>query len=403
MSEILRENVNFRQLWFGRLIANAGDSIYLIVLSWYMLEATGSISWVGIFNAAYFLPNIFSFLLGDLIDKINKKKLLIILSVGQLTAVIGIVITLLFGFSPVLISLFTFFASLFGMNTYTVQDVLIPKIVKKINLEKAQTYMNVGNNIVDNIFNALVGLLIKSISLIPLLNMSILALLLSILFFKRISYQEDNYYVNVPEGISKKYEFKEGFLEIYHNKTLLIITINLTIVNFFFGGFNVFLVKIANDMNDPVVLGLLNSAIAMGTLLGATVFTHKVMGKFELGQKLILNSFLFGLMLIITSFFVNSFLILLFLLIATIFLGVTQILINPILQSITDEDKLGKVFSAQYSISVGIMPIGSLIFGKVAEIIDSNLFFILLGCAYLLIGFKYFMKKEIANFSLKNE
>ncbi|EFS01880.1 major facilitator family protein, partial [Listeria seeligeri FSL S4-171] len=58
------KNKNFRYLWQGRLISNAGDSIYYIVLSWYILTITNDSFWVGIVNFAIFIPNIFSFLFG---------------------------------------------------------------------------------------------------------------------------------------------------------------------------------------------------------------------------------------------------------------------------------------------------------------------------------------------------
>ncbi|MCK1994217.1 MFS transporter [Peribacillus muralis] len=395
---MLKNNYNFKYLWSGRLISNAGDSIYLVVLSWYMLAQTGSIFWVGIFNAAYFSPNIFSFLLGDIIDRTNKKRLLILLECGQLVAVLGIITNIFIGFNPLIICCFVFFASLFGMNTYTVQDTLIPRIVQKKELEKAQSYMNVGYNIVDNIFNAIVGLLIKNFSIIFLLSISVFSFTLSIFSFNKMKYEE------VKEKKESKeengYKYRDGFVEILKNKTLLTITINLTIVNFFFGGFNVFIVKIAGDMNSPIMLGLLNSSIAIGTLIGATLFTHKVLSKFILGQKLVLCSFFFGIMMVLTSFFVNSNTILLVLLIGAIFLGVTQILTHPIIQSIVPSNKLGKVFSAQYSISVGIMPIGALFFGKLAEFMSSGTFFICIGVAYVFIAVTYLMRRDIFHFSL---
>lgn len=68
------KNQNFKYLWFGRLTSNAGDSIYYIVLSWYILQTTNSSFWVGILNFAIFIPNIFSFLFGHFIDSHDNKK-----------------------------------------------------------------------------------------------------------------------------------------------------------------------------------------------------------------------------------------------------------------------------------------------------------------------------------------
>ncbi|EHD1636659.1 MFS transporter [Listeria monocytogenes] len=70
------KNKNFRYLWLGRLISNAGDSMYYIVLSWYILTLTNNSFWVGVVNFAIFIPNIFSFLFGHWIDTHSKKKIL---------------------------------------------------------------------------------------------------------------------------------------------------------------------------------------------------------------------------------------------------------------------------------------------------------------------------------------
>ncbi|MFY3791279.1 MFS transporter [Ureibacillus sp. MALMAid1270] len=211
--------------------------------------------------------------------------------------------------------------------------------------------------------------------------------------------------ITTPE--SQKVHHLEGespsFGMIFNDKRILKITLNLTIVNFFFGGFNVYIVKIAADIGSPVMLGLLNSTLAIGTLVGATIFSQKILKNLILGSKLVLCSCLFGVMLVFTSFFASSVWVIFPLTIGAVFLGVTQILTHPIVQTIVPEEKLGRVFSAQYTISVGIMPLGSLIFGKVAEIMSSEIFFILIGIVYILIGISYWLQKEIAHFSLTSE
>ena len=60
---ILRKYKDFGHLFLGRLISNCGDSIYTIVLSWYVLEMTNSAWYVGLLNFLIFIPNTFSFVL----------------------------------------------------------------------------------------------------------------------------------------------------------------------------------------------------------------------------------------------------------------------------------------------------------------------------------------------------
>ncbi|MEI5579275.1 hypothetical protein, partial [Streptomyces brasiliscabiei] len=79
------------QLFWGRLISNCGDTIYTIVLSWYVLEVTKSPFYVGLLNFLIFIPNTFSFVFGKKIDTLSKKSLLIILELSQLLAILGVI------------------------------------------------------------------------------------------------------------------------------------------------------------------------------------------------------------------------------------------------------------------------------------------------------------------------
>lgn len=89
------KNLNFRYLWLGRLVSNAGDSLYYIVLSWYILQITRDSFWVGAINFAIFIPTIFSFIFGHWIDTHSKKRALILCELGQLVAIALMVSALL--------------------------------------------------------------------------------------------------------------------------------------------------------------------------------------------------------------------------------------------------------------------------------------------------------------------
>ncbi|MEE0950383.1 MAG: MFS transporter, partial [Streptococcus equinus] len=86
---ILKKYKDFSHVFLGRLISNCGDSIYTIVLSWYVLEMTNSAWYVGLLNFLIFIPNTFSFVFGKKIDSHPKKILLVLLEWAQLLAVLG--------------------------------------------------------------------------------------------------------------------------------------------------------------------------------------------------------------------------------------------------------------------------------------------------------------------------
>ncbi|WP_218730281.1 MFS transporter [Brochothrix thermosphacta] len=133
------KNVNFKYLLLGRTMSNLGDSIYYIALSWYIMQVTDSGLWLGVFNFAIFIPNALSFLIGPYIDKYNKRMLLIICEWGQLLPILALTLIVFNGIeNPYIICVIVATASFFGMNTYTIQDAFIPKLVSKKDLAHAQ-------------------------------------------------------------------------------------------------------------------------------------------------------------------------------------------------------------------------------------------------------------------------
>ncbi|MBC6297969.1 MFS transporter [Listeria sp. FSL L7-1517] len=393
------KNKNFKYLWLGRLISNAGDSIYYIVLSWYILTITNDSFWVGIVNFAIFIPNIFSFLFGHWIDTHSKKKSLIVCELGQLLAISLMVVSLLLDFqNPVLLCILAFLAALFSMNTYTIQDAMTPYIVKKEQLATAQSYMSVAYNGTEYLFNALTGFLITIFSTITLLIANVITFIFAIFSFSKIKEPVEKDTAE-PEPFLKNV-FK-GFTELFHNKTILLIDIGGGVANFMFGGLNVYQVLIANQQGSAIILGFLTSAMAIGTLIGSTFLATLLLKFIKIGKVLTLATVLYGLTMLISAYFVNSFFIIFIWGIASTFLGVIHVVQKPFFQVLIPKKHLGKVFSALFSVSVATLPIGSLLFGYLGSKSLSSLTFLLIfGGVYMIIGIIYFLNKEIFKFSM---
>ncbi|MBC1933373.1 MFS transporter [Listeria seeligeri] len=393
------KNKNFRYLWQGRLISNAGDSIYYIVLSWYILTITNDSFWVGIVNFAIFIPNIFSFLFGHWIDTHSKKKLLILCEVGQLFAVSLMVISLLLNLqSPVLLCSLAFLAALFGMSTYTIQDAMTPYIVKKEQLATAQSYMSVAYNGTEYLFNALAGFLINIFSTMSLLFINMITFLLSIFSFSKIKEPLD---ISTTEQEPFLKNIFKGFTELFRNKAILLIAIGGGVANFMFGGLNVYQVLIASQQGSAVILGLLTSAMAIGTLIGSTFLATFLLKYMTLGKVLTLAAFLYGLTMLMSSYFVNSLVIIFIWGIASTFLGVMHVVQKPFFQVLISKKHLGKVFSALFSVSVATLPIGALLFGYLSShSLSSFTFLLIFGGVYIIIGIIYFLNKEIFKFTM---
>lgn len=396
---ILRKYKDFCQLFLGRLISNCGDSIYTIVLSWYVLEMTNSAWYVGVLNFLIFIPNTFSFIFGKKIDSLPKKHLLVFLELAQLLAVLGIVLGIALrgvnaNLSLAIIFSCVFIASTVGLNTYTVQDALVPKIVPTKDLAKAEMYMSVAYNGTEYVFTAISGFLLSVLSYIPLLLIDVLTFLSSILLFRQISFKEK------IEKTHEQTDFWNGLRFIWQNKVVFSITLGGAIVNFLFGGFNVYQLLIAKDVGNSAFYGLLVSACAVGTLLGTTVVANFVLQKFSLGQAFWLATAIFGIGIGSTAMVHSRLVLLLIWFISCLFLGITHVAQKPILQTEIPDEHLGEVFSAFYTVTIPTLAIGSLIFGYVAKTMSWRLFLVLFAMALLLVSLLYFSNRKLRHYDI---
>lgn len=396
---LLRKYKDFCRLFLGRLISNCGDSIYTIVLSWYVLEMTNSAWYVGVLNFLIFIPNTFSFLFGKKIDALPKKRLLIFLELAQLVAVVGIIIGIILNsintsLSLILIFTCVFLASTVGLNTYTVQDALVPKIVPSKDLAKAEMYMSVAYNGTEYVFTAISGFLLSVISYIPLLLLDVLTFLTSILLFRKIAFEE------AIEKTDESTDFLSGLRFIWQNKVILSITLGGAAANFLFAGLNVYQLLIAKDVGNAAFYGLLVSASAIGTLLGTTVVANFVLQKVSVGQTFWWATVLFGLGIGLTTLAQNSFVLLVIWFISCLFLGITHVAQKPILQTEIPDDCLGEVFSAFYTVTIPTLAIGSLVFGFVAKFLSWRLFVLVFAISFLMIGFLYFSNKKLRQYDI---
>lgn len=201
-------NRNFKKLWAGRLLSNFGDSIYSLTVSWYLIQATHEIFWVGVLNALIYLPTLFEFLVGHIVDRHKKKTLLIALEIGQAFGSLLLFLLLLLNIDfPLLLCISAFLCSLFGMNTYTTQDAFLPLLVAKEDMDKSQSYMIMAYQMSDYLFNGLIGFALKVIHPLFLIATSVASFVGSASIFNTIAIDEE-----IPKVDSEsKIDWLEGF------------------------------------------------------------------------------------------------------------------------------------------------------------------------------------------------
>ena len=110
MSASIIKNRNFALMWLGHLISHAGDAVFMIALPWLMLDITGSKSLTSLVSMSAYLPAVlFGLFAGIVVDRYNRKLIMIYSDILRSLLVAVIPLSLIYGFiSPLLIGTITF-------------------------------------------------------------------------------------------------------------------------------------------------------------------------------------------------------------------------------------------------------------------------------------------------------
>jgi MFS family permease len=189
------------------------------------------------------------------------------------------------------------------------------------------------------------------------------------------------------------YEMKEGFNYAFGFAPIKHLLILLGVVSFMGSSYQLLMPVFAKEIlhGTSSTFGFLMGAAGLGALAGA-VFLASQEAVLKLGRIIPSAAAIFGIGLIalsMTKYFPVS---LLLMIIIGLGLMLHTAASNTILQTITDDDKRGRVMSF-YSLAImGTAPFGSLLAGSLAKIVGTP-FTILVGGISCIIAAFFFYKK----------
>lgn len=411
----LRSNASFLRLFIGRLVTNAGDSIYLIASMWLVYDLTGSTLYTGIAGFLIQAPRSVQFLFGPLVDRWRLRYVLVGTQLIQSIGVLVIPVAAFTGQLTVWLLLLVM-ATLATLNqfVYPAQNALLPQIVNEENLVRANSLFSSAYQSANTILNAVSGVLITLIGAMTLFVVdSITFLVAAILFWgivvpiesddgmevirekdgKRSSTDEqprrhsDEERRDTDDQSSYVNDLHDG-INYIRGSLILKIVIGTMVSNVGLGAAYAVLPAYADSFGGPEMFGILMALFASGTFVGTITATLvegepygvlSIIGFCSAGLTLLISLLVPGILATFILFFITF-----------IPIGVFNVLFFSLIQSVIDNDYLGRVTSVVGSLNSVMMPLGSLIGGFLAGIIGVTavlgglaLMFILLGIYFL--------------------
>lgn len=377
---------NFKLYFAGQSISLIGTWIQMIAMGWLVYDISHSVFLLGFIGFLSRIPTaIFAPIAGVFVDRFDKYKLLMLTQV--LSMIQAVIITVLLFANVIQIWHIAVLGIFLGIvNSFDIpvrQSFVVNLIDKKEDLSNAIALNSAMVNSARLIGPSIAGILVAAVgeSWCFMINaLSFIAILITLFLMRipphRMERKEESYYSKLKEGFN--YVF--GFHPIRDILGLL------AIVSLMGMPFQVLMPVFAKDIfhSGADALGILMAAVGAGALIGALYLAYKksVLG---LGKNLVYAAAIFGTGLILFSLSHVLWLSLFILAFAGFGMMVEITASNTLLQTISDDNKRGRVMSFYTIAFMGTVPFGNLLSGTFSDLIGAPNT-ILIGGIFCIIG-----------------
>lgn len=359
---------NYRLYFTGQGISLIGTWMQNIALSWLVYRLTGSVFLLGLVGFTSQIPTfVLAPFTGVLTDRFNRLRIMTLTQVFFMLLALTMTLLVLLNLIEVWHIIVLSFVSgiITAFDAPARQSLVIDLIDNPDDLGNAIALNSAIFNGARLIGPAIAGIAIAAVGegICFLLNtLSFIAVIAALLQIKIPVKQTATHTTNF------KRSFTEGFQYTFQSLPIRTLIILLAILSLAGLPFIVLLPAYAKEIlhGGSDTLGYLMSSLGAGALIAALYMASRrtVLG---LGKIISMSIGLLGLAIIMASFSQKQH----FSFVVCFFGGLFMILllssINTMLQTITDEDKRGRVMSFYAMALMGTSPIGNLLAGSVAS------------------------------------
>ena len=386
---------NIKLLLLGRAVSLFGSTIYLIVLPLYILNITKNLKTTGIFFAAVNFPTIIvSIFIGTIIEKFNKKN--IILICDFLTSMLYFVLFLyLKNFNSLsFLFLISLLINIVSKFFEIASKVLFSEINSPETLEKYNGLQSFMENTI-----IIVGPVIGTYLFVTF-DFNLILIIVSLGYF--LSFLQElfiKYEKNLDLSIEKTNfleDFKEGISYIRSNKIILNFFILVMFLNFFIANNDEIInpgILIRKYEISEKLFGFSATSYGAGSVFAGIFIYYNNKFKFLKKLKLlfILNSFLMCLLglLSIILFKYNHYIYFTIFIFFQFLIGMITTFVNvPLISSFqknVDIKYQSRFFSILSFFSGGLIPLGILYAGYLSSYIGADITYIINNLAIIII------------------
>ncbi|MAT43593.1 MAG: MFS transporter [Anaerolineaceae bacterium] len=407
MLKFKEDQSNWKQLffpiWGGQVFSILGSSLVQFAIVWWMTEQTGSATVLATGSFISFLPQVFlGPFAGTLVDRFNRRKILIIADATVAIFTFGLALLFWFGIIQIWhIFVLLFLRALGGTFHWAALQSSTSMMVPEDQLSRVAGMNQTLQGVVNLGAPPLGALLMSIVSIQWVLSIDIITAVIAITPLVFILIPQP---VKSEEKTTKKMvnnmlkETKMGFDYVIKWKGLLYILFLAAIINFLTAPLNTYMPLLVTEYFKGGIwqVGWLETSWGIGVVIGG--LTLSLWGGFK---KKIITSFT-GLIGLSLGIFIISLAPPVFFWIALVGMAITGIA-NPIIngpfmaimQSKVQKDMQGRVFSLVSSFCGAMMPLSMIVSAPIVEQFGPRSWYFASAVISLLVTIVSLFSKEI--------
>lgn len=388
---------NYALYFSGQSISLIGTWMQRTGVSWVIYTMTHSAIMLGITVFATQFPSFLLSLYGGIIsDRYDRYKIMLITQTAAMIQAVLLAILILTNRYTVweILSLSVILGIINAFDMPARQPMVHEIIHDKTDLPNALALNSSMVNLARVLGPALSGIILQKLGAgicFSLNALSFIAVIGSLLLMKLPPY--------IPGTAKKKAvsELKEGFMYIKNTPSIGMILLMLTCISLLVLPYNTLLPIFAKVIfkGDATTFGYINSFIGLGALGGAFFLASLKPGT-DLKIILLMNTFIFGVCLMLFSHITNFPLAMVFASITGFGMMSQTTIGNTIIQTQSAPHMRGRVMSYFALAFFGMLPLGSLLVGSISQLIGAPDTLLCQGIIAIMIAivFSGFLRKD---------
>jgi MFS family permease len=359
-------NLDYMLLWSGQIVSNVGTQVSTLAFPLLILALTNSPAQAGFAGALRALPYvIFSLPAGALIDRWDRKRVMILCDTGRALSMASIPVALVLGHLTILqLYLVSLIEGTLFVFFNIAEAACLPRVVPKEQLPAATAQNMATDGITVLLGPSLGGALYSAGRLLPFVvdAVSYVVSVIS-LFFIKVKFQKER----VAARRNLWVEIREGLSWLWHQPLIRFIAILTGGNNLISSGYVLIIIVLAQQQHaSSFTIGLIFAVGGIGGILGALIATS-LQKRLSFAQAIIGTSWVFALCIPLYAIAPNP-LVLGIITAATFVSGPVYNVVQFSYRSAIIPDELqGRVNSVFRLIAFGGQPLGLALTGLLIE------------------------------------